>query len=381
LSRAGLLVCLFSLSACLLGCDSDDPIIGQVDPNAPYRPELVAPDLNAQNQPPEVLLKWTCSDPDEDPLVYDLYFGKWAVGTSIIASGLTDTSYTIRDLDSATTYYWRVLARDPDGHATIAGVWQFSTWKGFRYPLMGGQKWLYDRTIAYVECDLNYPNVDPPGPTSCASIVTTLEGEFSWNDWPTYKLVESTACGGYARKDVSSSHYAQADDALYRINPSPFGLILPPPSDCAFTIEFMDRRFCSPFQLSTWLRSGFAGFRREATALDVGLVERALIYPLEIDAEWIARDSSAYGLKVTKRVTGRENVTVPSGTYYCYQIEWYIDFGEVNADVSVVDHICEVGLVRRQIIAYNVHVSSYQYANLGICDLVDTWELTEYTME
>ena len=49
--RAGRSVCLLMVVFTYCGCDSDDPVTGPADPHAPYRPELVAPESNAQNQP------------------------------------------------------------------------------------------------------------------------------------------------------------------------------------------------------------------------------------------------------------------------------------------------------------------------------------------
>ena len=113
-SRAGRWVCLLMIVFVFCGCDSDDPVIGPTDPHAPYRPELVAPESNAQNQPRQLTLKWTCSDPDGDSLRYDVILAKNRVIPTRVAKDITDTSFTIWDLDSGTTYYWRVIAKDPD---------------------------------------------------------------------------------------------------------------------------------------------------------------------------------------------------------------------------------------------------------------------------
>jgi len=80
------------------------------------------------------VLSWYCSDPDGDVLVYDLYMStnredveektRW----SLIAESLPFNSYSFTySLEYATTYYWRVVAKDNKGGVTSGPVWNFTT--------------------------------------------------------------------------------------------------------------------------------------------------------------------------------------------------------------------------------------------------------------
>ncbi|WP_051962952.1 PQQ-binding-like beta-propeller repeat protein [Mesoaciditoga lauensis] len=95
--------------------------------NPPNTPLLLAP-LNKQKiqDVKEVLLKWKDSDPDEDPLVYDIYFGK-EKNPPLLLSNYTSTSYKLEKIDYASKYYWKVVAKDPFGKSSSSQIWSFTT--------------------------------------------------------------------------------------------------------------------------------------------------------------------------------------------------------------------------------------------------------------
>jgi hypothetical protein len=71
-------------------------------------------------------LSWTCSDPNGDPLTYDVYFGT-TPSPPLVANDLTTPSYNPGVLTENTTYYWKVKARDSYGAPTEGPVWMFTT--------------------------------------------------------------------------------------------------------------------------------------------------------------------------------------------------------------------------------------------------------------
>ncbi len=71
-------------------------------------------------------LRWNCSDPDDDSLKYDLYFGSGGY-LMLVDSNLTINSYQISQLQYLRQYNWKVVAKDPDHHATSSPVWAFTT--------------------------------------------------------------------------------------------------------------------------------------------------------------------------------------------------------------------------------------------------------------
>jgi hypothetical protein len=95
--------------------------------NPPEPPTCISPDKGAADQELSLKLHWNGNDPDGDTLFYNVYFDKNNPPTTLIASHKKDTVLVRDDLDTSTTYFWRVIATDPSGDSTIGEVWNFKT--------------------------------------------------------------------------------------------------------------------------------------------------------------------------------------------------------------------------------------------------------------
>jgi len=71
-------------------------------------------------------MTWTASDPNSDPLKYDVYLGP-SPNPVLVASNLTQKSYTPATLAFNTAYSWYVIARDPLGAQTTSATSSFTT--------------------------------------------------------------------------------------------------------------------------------------------------------------------------------------------------------------------------------------------------------------
>jgi len=93
-------------------------------PNMPSNP---TPSDGSNNISLYQILSWQCSDPDSDPLTYDVYFGTASMPPKAV-SDLTEASYD-PDLEENTTYYWRIVAKDSED-STASFIWNFTTGSG-----------------------------------------------------------------------------------------------------------------------------------------------------------------------------------------------------------------------------------------------------------
>jgi hypothetical protein len=73
-----------------------------------------------------VLLSWSCTDQDGDPLTFTFNWGFTDTVPNSDPIG-SDTTYILSNLLAGTVYYWRVDAEDAHQEVTIGDVWQFST--------------------------------------------------------------------------------------------------------------------------------------------------------------------------------------------------------------------------------------------------------------
>lgn len=74
-----------------------------------------------------VVLEWSCTDPDGDVLLYDVYLDTSNPPGTLAASSLRDSILTKAGLDTGRTYYWRIIAKDTHGGGTSGDVWRFVT--------------------------------------------------------------------------------------------------------------------------------------------------------------------------------------------------------------------------------------------------------------
>jgi uncharacterized protein (TIGR02145 family) len=96
---------------------SDNP------PGTPHNPQPVNEQYNV---PQNDTLFWSCNDPDNDPLVFDVYFGVDTMNLSIVSASQSDTFYIFSSVQNGTRYYWKIVAKDAE-YGTAGPIWAFVT--------------------------------------------------------------------------------------------------------------------------------------------------------------------------------------------------------------------------------------------------------------
>ena len=103
-------------------CLKDEQLMNQA-PEIPFSP---SPDNGAINQSVDVDLSWSCTDPEGDPLTFDVFFGTEATPPQV-ATGQSATNFDPGTLGYNSLYYWRVVAHDDHGNTTEGPAWSFTT--------------------------------------------------------------------------------------------------------------------------------------------------------------------------------------------------------------------------------------------------------------
>jgi hypothetical protein len=91
----------------------------------PLPPTGPSPTNQATDVDRDAKLTWTCTDPDLDPLTYDVYFGTTSP-PPLVASAITHSTYDPQLLTYGTTYYWQIIAHDST-ETTTGEIWTFTT--------------------------------------------------------------------------------------------------------------------------------------------------------------------------------------------------------------------------------------------------------------
>ncbi len=93
----------------------------------PNPPALVAPANNSLSQPVSLQLAWTCSDPDGDPLIYDVYADTLTPPQTLVISNQHQTQFLLQNLTARKTYFWNIVAKDNKGGIMSSPEWKFAT--------------------------------------------------------------------------------------------------------------------------------------------------------------------------------------------------------------------------------------------------------------
>jgi len=71
-------------------------------------------------------LSWNCSDPDNDSLMYDVYFGETNPPLKV-ESNISDSMYNPGIMNYGIDYYWKIVAWDIHGTSQVGPIWSFQT--------------------------------------------------------------------------------------------------------------------------------------------------------------------------------------------------------------------------------------------------------------
>ena len=92
----------------------------------PNQPNTPFPTNESTDVPIDTILSWNCSDPEEDPLTYDVYFGD-SSPPPLVSSNQSSKSYDPDTLNYETIYYWKIIAWDDSDDFNQSPIWSFTT--------------------------------------------------------------------------------------------------------------------------------------------------------------------------------------------------------------------------------------------------------------
>jgi hypothetical protein len=105
------------------------------DNSAPSVPTYIAPANLAVSQQLNLTLSWNAStDPENQAITYDVYFGTTEPGMTVVSADQSGTTYNVANLTQGVNYFWKVEARDSMGATSTGATWSFSAYSQIAVP-------------------------------------------------------------------------------------------------------------------------------------------------------------------------------------------------------------------------------------------------------
>jgi len=128
----------------------------------PYMPKNPEPPDGATDVDVNATLSWNCTDPDDDDLTYDVYFGTNSSPPQV-SSNQSENWYDPGTMNYNTQYYWRIKAWDSHNQSTSGRIWRFTTGSKHNNPPYkpSNPGPGYGSTNVDIDADLSWTGGDP----------------------------------------------------------------------------------------------------------------------------------------------------------------------------------------------------------------------------
>ena len=94
--------------------------------DAPNEPSNPNPEDGESGVSVDIILSWIGGDPDNDDVIYDIYFGDYSP-PPLVEINQTSTEYDPGTLELITIYYWQIVTWDGYEASTTGPIWSFTT--------------------------------------------------------------------------------------------------------------------------------------------------------------------------------------------------------------------------------------------------------------
>ncbi len=127
----------------------------------PQTPELIAPQDGTTDLPKDVVLQWSSSDPDDDPLTYKVILKNNSTQTTQEFENLKTDTLSVQNLNFGVTYSWQVIVSDSINPEVYSESYQFVIRKNPEYRYHYVQKEKGNFVIRSSNLEDSYPVTQP----------------------------------------------------------------------------------------------------------------------------------------------------------------------------------------------------------------------------
>jgi hypothetical protein len=369
-------ILLASVMMFALACDDSSPVA--YNPHQPFIPADPVPIDGGESSTLLTTLAWCGGDPDGDQVTYDVYLGSTRL-PELVAEAIIDTNFTTGILKLHQTYYWRIVARDPEGNSISSPTWSFQTdvQEGdFVFPSTVGNSWTYRGANYY--CNPRWENVGEliyldtiavRRVSEITSLDTLLDGREAYRINST--LDQSNRRHGrhtyresnWYRNEADGQYAVATTLAGYAPQPFRWESMWPPMHSSKGSVRHASVDPGDSYYL-------FDPPRKE------------IAYPVEAGKQWVYVNTDFF--RVEKTIVDRKTIQVPAGTFECWEIRWQYHTGDDDDStrIEMTDYIADIGIVAHylRIEGLELYGPASPDSAGGFVDYVEYYELEEYSV-
>lgn len=334
--------------------------------------------LNGEdNQPLFLELRWIAPDTFDDTLSHSVFFGTTRT-PPFVESVRMRNRWITGILAPGVTYYWRISVARVGEPGVISPLYSFTTTSSDEqineYPLEVGSEWTYRLSRIYENV---YPDsvrdllVDTLVSSSGARVISSFDTTMGSEVKSVYAVEEFYDDGSFSCQDTVIFEHTDKHLLRYRsystlCSPS----ATPRATATSQPMIVVNNAFNRLFQVNSSLN----------------LPDTTLEYQTSIGDSWrvYGEDVSlaAISPSAEKTVIGSERLITPAGEFQCMITltqSYDGNDGTPNETIKLIDYISDIGLVRRDIVFYDISITTYEYPfGIGIGDAIFRLELLNY---
>lgn len=190
--------CLIFLVAAIAILSCQDENATNTPNNPPNEPSNPSPANLDSNVTIGAQLSWSCSDPDGDPMNYNIYLDTLNP-PNLLEDRWPNRNFTpYNSLVYGKTYYWQIVARDINSAETEGPIWRFSTERGRGIYAVGTCQTLENALNVFVIRDEVYVAEGEYGVEIFDVSAPQMPIAIGWFDQPYLYAADVAVVGNYA---------------------------------------------------------------------------------------------------------------------------------------------------------------------------------------
>ena len=231
--------------------------------------------------------------------------------------------------------------------------------ESYQYPLNLNTMWTYERTVTHSNVQPDTVQLWFPMVMKGSAKIQTAGIDTIDTDIEVIVLKASSVDSMNPQfTDSATFLFRNEEDGLYEYGNSGGNLAVPisrPPTE-----DEIRQRLLQNIKV-----------KNSSTTSTNSEIKQSLKYPIALNSSWMFIDTTNFIFSINKKIIRYEKLQYAFGIKTCFVVEWIYS----NPDITVIDYISDIGLMKRTISAKNIHACNLDLSECATFDMTDEYIL------